>query len=346
MTTTASHAHTPQRAGKAQSVGDKRKVRQASFSVGMAVALASGIVVFIGFLVLVSIAMKSAVPITPGYDIRIGPDGEPMAIARPRFGWYSVDSMIQTVAILAVASLVMSSLTGWIMAYRVVKPLAEALRLQRHFVADASHELRTPLTALSLRIQLLQRHLDAGRPINDMVNQLQNDAATMKGVLNDMLLTVEGTPVIESMKTSVTSCLRQGVTSLRPLAEQSNVNVTLDTPADLTVAVPEASLTRAVVAIVDNAIAHSPPGSIVEVSAKRDNRLAVIRVSDHGSGITGVDPNRVFERFAHGAETGRKRSFGLGLALASEVAHRFNGSIRVESTSSRGTTFALSFPVA
>lgn len=329
-----------------RSNSDARKVRQASLSVGIAVAVASGIVVFIGSIVLVSIAMKSAVAIQPNYDMLRGPNGNIIIAERPRLGWYSVDALIKTVAIMSIVSLVMSSLTGWFMAHRVVKPLAEALRLQRHFVADASHELRTPLTALSLRVQLLKRHLDAGKPIDGMVDQLQTDAATMKNVLNDMLLIVEGTQVLESKNTPVSDCLNQAVTSLRPLAEQSSISVSVQSPPDLTVAVPEASLTRAVVAIVDNAIAHSPEGSTIEVSAQRDNRTAIIRVTDHGTGITGVDPNQVFERFAHGSETGRKRSFGLGLALASEVAQRFEGNIKVESTSNKGTTFALSFPVA
>ncbi|MCL2785078.1 MAG: HAMP domain-containing histidine kinase, partial [Propionibacteriaceae bacterium] len=283
------------------------------------------------------------VPADPGEII--GP-GDIVIRPRTTWGWLNAYEVIWTVAIIALLSLVLTPLAAWLMARRAVHPLAEALRLQRHFIADASHELRTPLTALSSRVQILQRRLDSGKPVDDVVSQLRDDTANMAGVLDDMLLIVEGEPSPHGWDTSLAGCLRHSVTSLDSLAEQANVGVRLRVMSDMSVAVPEVSLTRAVVAIVDNAIQHSPEDTTVEVHAEAIDNNAVIRVTDHGSGIEGVNPDRIFERFSHGKETGRKRSFGLGLALASEVAHRFNGDIRVESTSSKGTTFALTVPLA
>jgi len=321
---------------------DDQKVRHAALSVGAAVAIASGVVVILGGLILIVVVFSTAIPGPPVIQID---NGRIIGQARPRVGWLNADAIIWTVAILSLVSLVLTSVVGWLMARRSVKPLAEALRLQRHFVADASHELRTPLTALSSRVQILQRRLDNGKPIDDVVAQLHADTTNMARVLDDMLLTVEGTPVLDDTKTSVSSCLRQAVTSLGPLAEQSQITVNLQIAAEMTVAVPETSLTRAAVAVIDNAIQHSPAGSTVTVSGHPVGHMAMIRVTDQGSGITGVNPGTIFQRFAHGSETGRKRSFGLGLALTSEVAHRFGGDIQVESTSSQGTTFALSFPL-
>ena len=325
------------------STDDDQKVRDAAMSVGVAVAVASGAVVFLGCLVLIVIVMVNAVQVPTGFEP--APDNGRIVRPGPRWGWLNAYEVIWTVAIVAILSLVLTSLVAWFMARRAVRPLTDALRLQRDFVADASHELRTPLTALSSRVQILQRRLDNGKPIDDVVTQLLGDTANMARVLDDMLLTAEGAPAEAGTKTSVVACLRQAVTSLAPLAEQKDIAVTLRASCEMMVAVPETSLTRAVVAIVDNAIQHSPAQSDVDVSAQVVGSMAVIRVSDHGGGIAGVDPDRVFDRFAHGSETGQKRNFGLGLALASGVAHRFGGDIRVESTSEKGTTFALSFPL-
>jgi len=320
---------------------DDQKVRDAAMSVGVAVAIAAGAVVFLGCLVLIVIVMVNAVQVPTGFE----PTGRPGARPGPRWGWLNAYQVIITVAVVAIVSLVLTSLVAWFMARRAVRPLADALRLQRDFIADASHELRTPLTALSSRVQILERRLASGKPIDDVVTQLHNDTTNMARVLDDMLLTVEGGPAEAGIQTSVVGCLRQAVTSLDSLAEQMNISMTLTAACDMLVAVPETSLTRAVVAIIDNALQHSEPGTSVEISAGPEGSTAVIRVRDHGSGIEGVDPDRVFDRFAHGSETGHKRSFGLGLALASGVAHRFGGDIRVESTSSQGTIFALGFPL-
>jgi len=329
------------RAARTHVPDDDRKVRDAAMSVGVAVAIASGAVVFLGCLIVIIIVMVNAVQVPSGYE----PAGRPGARLGPRWGWLNAYQVILTVAIVAIASLVLTSLVAWFMARRAVRPLADALKLQRDFIADASHELRTPLTALSSRVQILQRRLTSGKPIDDVVAQLLGDTTNMAHVLDDMLLTVEGAPAETGVKTSVVDCLRQAVTSLDSLAEQKDVAMTLTAACDMMVSVPKSSLTRAVVAIVDNAIQHTRPASTIEISAQIEESTAVIRVRDHGDGIEGVDPTHVFDRFAHGSETGHKRSFGLGLALASGVAHRFGGDIRVESTSTQGTTFALSFPL-
>ena len=103
---------------------------------------------------------------------------------------------------------------------------------------------------------------------------------------------------------------------------------------------------RLVVALLDNAVQHSPSGAAVTVSATVEDGAVAIRVVDHGSGIHGIAPDEVFERFARSTESGRRRSFGLGLSLVRDVAVRAGGSVVVESTSEAGTTFLLRLPVA
>ena len=335
------------RAARARGVGlkDEDKVQRASWSVGWTVGLAAAAIVVISMTTVLAVAVHRAVQVSvtgPG-TFPNWPNYGPRPV--PRWGWVSADDMVWVVLSMAVVSVVLTGLVGWWAARRAVKPLADALRLQRHFVADASHELRTPLTALSSRIQILQRRLDAGKDIHPVVAQLQTDADQMAQTLNDLLLTTEGARPTDAAN-PVLDCVHQAAASLSALAEQAGVTIMVWPDAQPLVLVPAASLTRAVVAVIDNAIQHSPAGSEVEVRVGLSGDNAVIRVRDHGSGIVGVDPSQVFERFAHGTETGKRRSFGLGLALTSEVAHRFGGEIAVEASGDQGTTFALTFPAA
>ena len=80
------------------------------------------------------------------------------------------------------------------MGRRAVRPLAQALALQRDFVADASHELRTPLTLLSTRAQLLARSLqdtDVGGDIREDSRGVVRDTSRMVAVVDDLLLAAD-----------------------------------------------------------------------------------------------------------------------------------------------------------
>jgi signal transduction histidine kinase len=122
--------------------------------------------------------------------------------------------------------------------------------------------------------------------------------------------------------------------------------------SEAVVTVPATSLRRCVVALVDNAIAHSPSGGTVTVTASVTDGAAWIRVRDEGGGISGIAPRRVFDRFAHGTPTGQaagrrtRPGYGIGLALVRDVAVRHGGDVRVEHTGPDGTTFLLRLPLA
>jgi signal transduction histidine kinase len=316
-------------------------------SVGVAVALTSGAIILIGVVVLIILSVANAVQLRPDVTPIFDDFGRLVHIEqRPRVGWINADQFIWALSILAAVVLVLTPLVAWLVAQRAVKPMAEALRLQRHFVADASHELRTPLTALSSRVQILQRRLKSGKPIDDIAEQLRADTSHVTRVLDDMLLTAEGAPIAGSVSSSVSHSIHEAVSSLSSMADQAQIRLTARIDQEMMVGVPDTSLTRAIVAVIDNAIQHSPNQTTVSITASQIGKMATICVHDQGPGIVGVNPDRIFERFSHGSETGgRRRSFGLGLALTSEVAGRFGGDIRVAQTGPEGTTFELRFPL-
>jgi len=245
--------------------------------------------------------------------------------------------------------LVLSAFVGTLMARRAVRPLSDALAMQRSFVADASHELRTPLTLLSTRAQLLRRALAADGADPTVVKDADGvvaDAARMTELVEELLVAADPWTNPESAPVELTSLCAELVASARDYAESNEVTLVLDQPdADAVTTTGNAvGLRRAVLAILDNAIAHTPPAGTVTVSVRRQGRDAVIDITDTGPGIAAEEVDRVFDRFHSSHHKASRRSYGLGLALAREVVARQGGRIVVLSTSDNGTAFRVSLP--
>lgn len=322
---------------------DKQRITRTTRSIGIAVGLATAIVTIIGSVILIL-----GVTISAHHD---GDRSKLDDVKLPNTGGddlvVDTNRMIVMIVLLGILGVIVLGVIAWFVARQAVKPLAQALRLQRNFVADASHELRTPLTVLSTRIQLLQRRQQRGDPIEDVVADLRGDVEAMNDVLTDLLVSAEDAATHTSEASDLVAAAIQVAEHLRPLSENAHISLSVTTDAHPMVAIPSATLGRCLTAVVDNAIQHSPDGAAVTVHIARTGDRAETRVTNTGGHISPVDESRIFERFQHGAETGRRRSFGLGLALVRDIVNRYGGSISVDgSAPADRTTFVIAFPIA
>jgi signal transduction histidine kinase len=261
-----------------------------------------------------------------------------------------LDDVVPLAILIGLIGVVALGFVAWWASKRAAQPLADALEVQRTFVADASHELRTPLTTLTSRIQLAQHRAERGGDVDAVLADLRRDAMVMDAVLTDLLLTAETAGARAGdggAFASVADAAHDAIAVIEPRAAARGVALIAEASADLLVCADHTSLTRALMALLDNAVRYSPTGSTITVRAQPAGRRVEIRVVDEGSGIAGIDPDRLFDRFARStdvaSEDGR-RGFGLGLALVRDIVTRFDGSVRVEKTSRAGTTFLLDLP--
>ena len=226
--------------------------------------------------------------------------------------------------------------------------------MQRAFVADASHELRTPLTVLDARLQLLQRGLEADNPSTPTVIELRHDAATLIGIVNDLLALalaeVDRSPTTgESI--ALTPVVQRAVASMSMLAAQRPISIRLDAAEHSVTAVPATSIHRCLLSLLDNALDFSPAGSTIDVTVEELTTTVLIRVRDHGPGITGIDPSRIFDRFARAGDavggSGKIHTgFVIGLSLVRDTVERLGGTASVVTTSPSGTAIELRIPRA
>lgn len=240
---------------------------------------------------------------------------------------------------------------------RSVRPLAQALALQRRFVADASHELRAPLTVLHTRAQLLANRVSSGdlAAAGRDADALVDDTRVLSGIVDDLLASATmtaGTP--EAARVDLEVLARSVCDSMGAYAGSLGVTLGCDiSGADdiggVDVMGSEAALRRALTALIDNALGHEHSGGTVQLRVYRDGQQVIASVADDGEGI---DPDvlpTLFDRFSHGAahttRAGRE-SYGIGLALVREIVQAHGGDIRVSSIPGRGATFTMMLPAA
>jgi two-component system OmpR family sensor kinase len=250
-------------------------------------------------------------------------------------------SLVFGLGVAEVLALVAAVLCGRLLACRAIRPLADALRRQRTFVADASHELRAPLTRLHTRAQLLARR-STGRDADDL-DQLVRGTRELGEVVEDLLLSAQACgdrPELVPVELGVLAEEAVAAEAVRAGASQVRLAVTRELRPYIVQGVPTA-LRRVLSALLDNALGHTPPGGSIEVwLGVPDERHVELRVHDTGVGFPAADADRIFERFARGSD-GDGRRFGLGLALVREVVTGHGGTIAAAGRPGAGATFTL-----
>jgi two-component system, OmpR family, sensor kinase len=219
------------------------------------------------------------------------------------------------------------------------------LARQREFVADASHELRTPLTSILANLELLESELEGER--REMADSALRSSRRMRRLVADLLLLaradagreVPAVPVDLSAVAREAAAEAGALSSDHPLALDVQGPVTVNGVAD--------DLHRLAGNLIENALLHTPPGTPVTVSVRRDGDSAVLEVADRGPGVPQKLRERVFERFASGAGDGsgaRGRGSGLGLAIVRAVADAHGGRVELSEAAGGGARFLVRLP--
>ena len=219
----------------------------------------------------------------------------------------------------------------------------------RRFLADASHELRTPLTSIRGYAELFRTGAARDPANTEKAMRRIEDEATRMGVLVEDLLALARLDEVRERvheRVAVAALARDAVDDGRATAPARRFELSADEP--LEVLGDPGALRQVVGNLVRNAITHTPEGSPVEVSARRDGDSAVVEVRDHGAGLPAGDAALLFERFWR-AEGGRERGrggAGLGLAIVAGIAEAHGGSVEAANAEGGGARFTVRLPLA
>ena len=262
--------------------------------------------------------------------------------------------LFEALALAELAGIIASFAAVALITRRSVRPLVQALALQRRFVADASHELRAPLTVVHTRAQVLAAKLHSGSTVSAErdADALVGETRALSGVVDDLLASATlTTRRPDGARIDLADLSENLCTSMRPYAESNGIALTstTDDRATLDVIGTETALRRALTALIDNAITHQHDGGMIDVVTRREGQQIFVSVVDDGAGMDDATLATLFYRFARDprhAERGGRRSHGIGLALVREIVHAHGGEVSVVSAPGRGSTFTITLPAA
>jgi two-component system phosphate regulon sensor histidine kinase PhoR len=224
--------------------------------------------------------------------------------------------------------------------------------LRKDFVANVSHELRTPITAVRSAVDTLRLTLTGDPSASERFVDIIDRNAQRLGALVEDLLDLsriesrEYRP--ESKPVSLRLASEQVVMLLRTRIEEKRIDVGNEIPTDL----PHASadrrgLEQVFTNLLDNAIKYCPQGASIRLRGRREGTALRIEVADTGPGIEPRHQPRLFERF-YRVDSGRSRDMGgtgLGLSIVKHLVEAMSGTIGVDSTPGRGSTFWFTLPL-
>ena len=225
-----------------------------------------------------------------------------------------------------------------------------ALSRQREFVADASHELRTPLTSILANLELLEAELSGEE--REMADSALRSSRRMRRLVADLLLLARADAGREGLREAVdlADVVSEAAAEAAPVSVGHDLRVELPQNGrrgPVVVGVSD-DLHRLALNLIENALAHTPPGTEVQVELRSEEepagRVAVLEVSDAGEGIPPPLRGRIFDRFVRGTAEGTGGRSGLGLAIVRAVAERHGGSVEVSDSDAGGARFTVRLP--
>lgn len=236
-----------------------------------------------------------------------------------------------------------------LLAQWAVRPVEKSWKQQRQFVADASHELKTPLTVILSSLDMLEQYGDADpEKQRRWLDNVRASSGQMKTLVEELLVLARNdnaTQRFTMARCSLSDVVEDALMLFEPLAFEQGKTLEEDISPHIQVTGDAGLLRRVVDIYLDNACKYSPSGSVIRVSLQSEGRRALLSVHSQGQPIPRDQLERIFERFYRADPSRTQEGYGLGLAIATELAKLHHGRVWAQSDDT-GNTFFFSLPRA
>lgn len=228
------------------------------------------------------------------------------------------------------------------------------IQYQKQFVSNVSHELKTPLTAIQGFSQYLYEGENENEDLKKIYSHLVNESERLTKLINELLILSKFDKAAQQLtieKEDMSELTNTVVQEMKPKAEKRELIIEAELEGGVFADVNKVLMSHAIANILDNAIKYSNTGDRIRVETSRSEtsageKMAVVKISDQGIGISKSELALVEERFYRAENSNIATGSGLGLSLCKEILEKFNGQLILESKIGIGTTVTLLVPLA
>ena len=206
-----------------------------------------------------------------------------------------------------------------------------------------AHQLNNPLNNISTSAQILAEETAGQSEFGDkMMNNITQETLRARDIVKGLLefsRHQDFSPAPHGIHSVLEGAVRLVSSQTGP-----KIRINLDVPDHLTILVDRQRLQEAFINLIINAIqAIGPEGGTIDIKATRDEGFELITISDSGAGMSADTLQRIFDPFFSTKEVGQ--GTGLGLYIVYGIIEKHQGTIRVDSTPGKGTTFSIRLPL-
>ncbi len=213
--------------------------------------------------------------------------------------------------------------------------------LRNALLSAVSHDLRTPLAVITGMATTLRETAEASA--HEGLDTIVAESERLSRILQNLLTVtkVEAGAKPKREWVPIEEVVGTALGRLDDALAGRKVSVAL---ADEAIAHIDPILGELLlVNLLDNAAKHTPPGTPIDLTARREGASAVIEVADRGPGIPAGSERLVFERFFR-ATPGTAAGVGLGLAVCRGITVAHGGTIEALPRPGGGTVFRVALP--
>jgi two-component system, OmpR family, sensor histidine kinase KdpD len=225
-------------------------------------------------------------------------------------------------------------------------------QLRANLLRSISHDLRTPLTSISGNAGIL---IGNSQVLNEeqkrsLYTDIYDDSIWLIHLVENLLSITRienGTLNLNFQGELIEDVIAEALQHVSKKKEEHRIQVDLEDEL-LMARMDSRLIVQVLINLIDNAVKYTHDGSLIRISAKREEQMIRLQVADDGPGIPDGAKARLFDMF-YTAEIKRgdsRRGLGLGLSLCKSIIHAHDGIIGVQDNWPKGTVFYFTLPAA